>query len=479
MWVFRSIKRRANYVGLVTLVVGLAAMAHERAAARPDDFAFVTTTDYATGSSSVISLDGSYSVVADVAGLHSDAVARYYGQRMFVVNRFGGDNIQILDPASAFSTLRQFSVGSSSDPHDIAVVSDTKAYVTRYNDTALWIVDPSTGAQTGSVDLSGLADADGMPEMDQMAVYGDHLFVTIQRLDRLTTWGPVGTSYVAVVDIATDSLIDTDPVTPGTQSILLTGANPATDIQLNPCTGKLYVSCVGFWGLQDGGVEIVDPVAFESEGFLFSESSAGGDISDVEIICEEKGYAIITNASFHTVLIKFDPSTGAKTGTMYSPGDFVLNDIEISPGRELFLADRTPTRPGIRVYDTVTDTEITPNPIDVGLPPFDISFSAATQTGIESGPPTPGMLGHNYPNPFNPQTTIPFSLERGARTSLSVYNAAGQRVRVLLDEYRPAGQHDVRWDGRDDLARPVSSGVYFVRLAAEGVSATRKIVLLK
>jgi hypothetical protein len=398
---------------------------------------------------------------------------------MFVVNRFGGDNIQILDPSASFSTLRQFTVGTSSDPHDIAVVSDTKAYVTRYNDTALWVVDPSTGVQTGFIDLSGLADPDGTPEMDQMAVHGDHLFVTIQRLDRLTTWGPVGTSYVAVVDIATDGLVDTDPVTPGIQSILLTGTNPATDIQLNPCTGKLYVSCVGFWGLQDGGVEIIDPVTFTSEGFLFTETSAGGDISDVEIVCEEKGYAIITDANFYTVLIAFDPSTGTKTGTMYSPNDFVLNDIEISPGRELFLADRTPTRPGVRVFDTVTDTEITSIPIDVGLPPFDISFSATIQTGIENGAPPAAMLGQNYPNPFNPETMIPFSLERGGRTILSIYNAAGQRVRLLLDDHRSAGTHEIRWDGSDDLAKPVSSGVYFVKLQAERYSATRKIVLLK
>jgi hypothetical protein len=478
MKLVERIRRQGKWAGMTVLLVGWMVVAHSDVDAAQADFAFVTTTDYITGSSSVVWLDGSYSVDKNVAALHSDAVARFYDRRVFVVNRFGGDNIQILDPAAAFSTLRQFTVGTSSDPHDIAVVSDTKAYVARYNSTALWIVDPSTGAHTGSVDLSGLADADGTPEMDQLAVVGNHLFVTIQRLDR-TIWGPVGTSYVAVVDIATDTLVDVDSTTPGVQSILLTGTNPVSDIQLNPCTGKLYVSCVGFWGLQDGGVEIIDPVSFESEGYIFTEASAGGDISDVEIICEEKGYAIITNASFHTVLIAFDPLTGTKTGTLYAPGDFVLNDIEISPQRELFLADRTPTRPGIRIYETITDTELTSGPLDVDLPPFDISFSVATQTGIETGVPAAATLGPNYPNPFNPETTIPFSLERSARTTLSIYNAVGQRVRVLLDDHRAAGPHEIAWDGRDEMARPVSSGVYFVKLQADGFTATRKLVLLK
>ncbi|UCH83714.1 MAG: T9SS type A sorting domain-containing protein [Candidatus Latescibacterota bacterium] len=443
------------------------------------DFAFVTTTDYTTGASSVIRLDGSYSVDRNVAALHSDAVARYYDHKVFVVNRYLGDNIQILDPASSFSTLRQFTVGTSSDPHDIAVLSDTKAYVTRYNESVLWIVDPSTGAQTGSVDLSGLADGDGTPEMDQMAVVGGRVFVTIQRLDRSTTWGPVGDSYVAVIDAAADTLVDVDSVTAGNQSILLAGSNPASDIQLDPCAGKLYVSCVGFWGLQDGGVEVIDPSTLQSEGFLFTEASAGGDVNDVEIVCAEKGYAIITDASFNTSLIAFDPATGTKTGILYAPGDFVLNDIEVSPQRELFLADRTATRPGIRIYSTITDDEITVNPIDVGLPPFDISFSAATQTGLDTHTPGPASLGHNYPNPFNPQTTIPFTLDRAAVVEVSIFDASGRHVRGLLNEFRAPGPNTIVWDGRDDMARPVSSGVYFARMKAGGHTATRKLVLIK
>jgi hypothetical protein len=168
-----------------------------------------------------------------------------------------------------------------------------------------------------------------------------------------------------------------------------------------------------------------------------------------------------------------------KTGTLYAPGDFVLNDIEISPARELFVADRTPTRPGIRIYETIANTEITSVPLDVDLPPFDISFSVVTQTGIKADVPGAATLGHNYPNPFNPETTIPFSLDRAARTTLSIYNATGQRVRVLVDDHRPAGPYEIAWDGRDEMARPVSSGVYFVKLQAGDFSVSRKLVLLK
>jgi len=101
-------------------------------------------------------------------------------------------------------------------------VSESKAYVTRYDATDMWIVDPSTGAHTGTISFAGLADgADGIPEMDQMARIGNHLFVTVQRLDRFNFFTPTGTSYVAVIDIATDAFVDTDGIAPGTQPVTL------------------------------------------------------------------------------------------------------------------------------------------------------------------------------------------------------------------------------------------------------------------
>jgi len=448
-------------------------------AAASDYFAFIITSDYSTGSASTISLDGSYHVEKDVASVHSDAVSRYHDGLIYVVNREGADNIQILDPAGGFSTVKQFSVGSSSNPTDIIVIDDTKAYVTRYDSTELWIVDPSTGIQTGGIDMSGFADSDGIPEMDQMCRVGDYVFITIQRIDRNNYWLPVGTSYIAVVDVAADTLVDTDPSAPGLQAIPLSAPNPWSSLQLNPYTGKLYVSCVDYWGLQDGGVVSVDPVSFQSEGILLTESAAGGDIHDVEIVGPELGYIIIVDPSFNQVLLSFNPQTGSIIHTLYSPGDYVLNDIELAPTGELFLADRTPTNPGIRLYDIATDTEITSNPIDVGLPPVDITFSVNNPSAVESPAPSRASLGPNYPNPFNPSTTIPFSLSAAGHAGLRIYDVTGRPVRTLLDEWRPAGEQQVGWDGRNNNGMMVPSGVYFVRLTADGFAATKKMLLLK
>lgn len=311
-----------------------------------------------------------------------------------------------------------------------------------------------------------------------MFLVGDRLFVSLQRLDRDNFWRPAGTSYIAVIDVITDTLIDVDPGTSGVQAIALANADPFSEIQLDPWSGSLYVACIGEWGLLDGGVETVDPDALVSTGTLLSGSAGGGDILDVEIINDHIGYCIIQNASFHTDLISFDPSTGTKLQTIYAPGTSMLQDIDRGLTGELFLCDRTPLDPGVRVYDALSGAEIMSGPIDVGLPPFDLTFNVDVPTGV--GTPTPvASLGQNYPNPFNPSTTIPFSLERSAHVVLEIYDVTGARVAVLVDEVRPAGDHEARWNGRSAGSRPSPSGVYFVRLRAGDFVEYRKLVLLK
>jgi hypothetical protein len=339
-------------------------------------YAVVTTTDFSTGTLAAVALDGSYRTDESVAPICSDAVVRSYGGLVYVVNRLTCDNIQILDPGDGFALVGQFSVGNGSDPHDIVVVGDDKAYVTRYNTTELWVVDPTTGAHTGTIDMGTLADADGIPEMDQMAVAGGRLFVTLQRVDRNSAgWDPTDASFLAVVDLEADTLLDADAATPGKQPVALTHKNPFSTLKTHPVTGDLYVACVGAWGGTDGGVDAVDPVTLAPTGVLLSGVAAQGDITDVEVVSADRGYAIFTDASFYTVLVAFDPQSGAVTDTVYAPGDFVLQDVELAPTGDIFVADRTPTAPGLRVYDAATGVARRAVPVDVGLPPFSITFT--------------------------------------------------------------------------------------------------------
>ncbi len=88
-------------------------------------------------------------------------------------------------------------------------------------------------------------------------------------------------------------------------------------------------------------------------------------------------------------------------------------------------------------------------------------------------------LHGNYPNPFNPDTRIGFSLAGESDVKVNIYNIRGQLVKSLLSERMAAGEHTVVWNGKDDRGKAVSSGLYFYTLHTEDYRATRKMMLLK
>ena len=103
---------------------------------------------------------------------------------------------------------------------------------------------------------------------------------------------------------------------------------------------------------------------------------------------------------------------------------------------------------------------------------------------LEAMRPDETDLLPNYPNPFNPETWIPYHLAQPADVTLTIYDTTGVMVRQLDLGHQAAGYYTERtkaayWDGRNNLGEPVGSGVYFYQLQAENFSATRKLVILK
>jgi hypothetical protein len=89
-------------------------------------------------------------------------------------------------------------------------------------------------------------------------------------------------------------------------------------------------------------------------------------------------------------------------------------------------------------------------------------------------------LKHNYPNPFNPSTTIAFALPRACdNVRLEIFNILGQKVNTLVNESLSAGNYITRWDGDDAGGQPVSTGIYFYRLTAGEFVQSKKMLLLK
>lgn len=88
-------------------------------------------------------------------------------------------------------------------------------------------------------------------------------------------------------------------------------------------------------------------------------------------------------------------------------------------------------------------------------------------------------LTQNYPNPFNPSTTIRFGLPEDGKIRLVIYNILGQTITTLISENKPAGYHEVFWDGKNNRGEPVSSGIYLYRLETGKGTISKKMLLIK
>jgi M6 family metalloprotease-like protein len=88
-------------------------------------------------------------------------------------------------------------------------------------------------------------------------------------------------------------------------------------------------------------------------------------------------------------------------------------------------------------------------------------------------------LHPNFPNPFNAHTAIPYQLPQTGRVQLTIYNIAGQQVTTLVDAQKPAGRHQIFWNGRDASGKQVGSGLYFYRLSTDTQTQTRRMILVK
>jgi hypothetical protein len=107
------------------------------------------------------------------------------------------------------------------------------------------------------------------------------------------------------------------------------------------------------------------------------------------------------------------------------------------------------------------------------------NFTNETQGVDDHRDPSQLGLVRNYPNPFNPETRIEYTVPTSGNVELIIYNAVGQKVRTLVSSNQSAGTYEVSWDGRDDSGNPVSVGMYVSELPIEGSAAAHKMLLVK
>ena len=127
-----------------------------------------------------------------------------------------------------------------------------------------------------------------------------------------------------------------------------------------------------------------------------------------------------------------------------------------------------------------------PHPVGVGSSQEAVLWSGfwRVQRGLSVSPvgdlvPLTNRLWQNSPNPFNPQTTIAFSITSPVYLELAIFDVRGKRVRTLVSEMRTPGVYSEVWDGRDDAGGRAASGVYLYRLVNGNDHQTAKMLLVK
>lgn len=106
-------------------------------------------------------------------------------------------------------------------------------------------------------------------------------------------------------------------------------------------------------------------------------------------------------------------------------------------------------------------------------------METAVGTANEEPLPSDWNLSAAYPNPFNPSTTLEYTIPEAADVLINVYNVGGERVTTLVEGYQQTGQYSIQWDGKAESGNTVSNGMYFIKMMAGDFQQTRQVMFLK
>jgi beta-glucosidase len=130
----------------------------------------------------------------------------------------------------------------------------------------------------------------------------------------------------------------------------------------------------------------------------------------------------------------------------------------------------------VRIYGIQRGTQYGYSLYEVGIYNNEIS---STGSRNRNDLPAEFWLGNNYPNPFNPSTTIEYKIPEASNVKLEIYNSIGELVATLINSFQNSGKYSIIWNGKDSRDNYVPSGVYFYRMSSDGLTLVKKMLLLK
>lgn len=372
-------------------------------------------------------------------GLYTNQIV-LRGETAYVVNS-GVNSVQVIG-LNPLNTLRNIDLGSGTNPWNIVFLNDSIAFVSELFTNQVAKINVASG-QVGPAAVVGSG-----PE--GMYLAGGKLFVACSGFN--------GAGYdpgrVFVLDPQAMLVVDT----------LAVGTNPQ-DITADSL-GHLVVACTGDYVSEFGSLHIFDLTTLQPVDTVLSNFS----VTAVRALADSR----LLIGTFGSGVLVYNQSVGS----------FDVDESQPLPGgpglavdadQNIYITDFSAD--SLRIYNSAYQKTaaylVGDGPVSVAL------YQPATSAITES--PDQKLAGFrllgNYPNPFNPATTITFTLPKTSLVRLDVFNLRGQRVASLVNGTLPAGEHQVVWHGTDNTRRAVSSGVYFYRLRANGRTAVGQMIL--
>ena len=213
-----------------------------------------------------------------------------------------------------------------------------------------------------------------------------------------------------------------------------------------------------------------------THGGFFREFENAGNPIEIETNEDSIYFDLPVGVIAYEVQIQHDPES-ITFGTVNSDGSVKIQDTDEELGLfNLICSSKEETRVVIPI-NISEEADITISIRTIGFDHTIISQQTKKMT-IEN---IPGKfaLHYNYPNPFNPVTTIRYDLPLGTDVHLVVFDILGREVRTLVKEKQESGFKSVKWNGKNDMGQTVSAGMYFYRIQAGSFSKVQKMVLLK
>jgi hypothetical protein len=344
----------------------------------------VTSTDFATGAVGLVEL-ATRTVFADLALASSDAMPVVEDGRVFIINRYGFDYIDELDPHAELALVHEWAIASNledtpSNPHDLVLDADGHAWVTLHGAPELqrFAFPTLHGAKVETelaLDLLSFADADAIPELSLALSCGELLFVSAERIDR-ESWVPAEQTVLIPVRSGDEpTLFEFDDAHAGADGINLLGVGVGP-WRIDPADPSGHTIL-----LRNTGIERIDLVAGTSEWVVSQQvfEDAGYErlqLGGFDIDDSGRMWVAAASADFtETSLLRVDLAGAQPSLVVEVPGlQSVSGALEIV-GHEAWFADTTMGASGLRIFDLSSNpvVELPESPLPVGLAPIGLA----------------------------------------------------------------------------------------------------------